>query len=106
MPRTLFYTAQTLLARISPDANHHTMEENKTTAMLDAKEIDDSCKAASPEPIIIYADSDVEKAALRKFDKVLITMAFVFLLLSSLDRSNVRLGPVSPHHALSKAANC
>lgn len=37
----------------------------------------------------IYIDPEKEKAALRKFDKWLIPVAFIFLVLSSLDRNNV-----------------
>lgn len=37
-----------------------------------------------------------ERAALRKFDLFLLPVAFLFMLLSSLDRSNVRCCLVSP----------
>lgn len=39
---------------------------------------------------IIFIDPEREKAALRKFDIWLVPVAFTFLVLSSLDRSNVR----------------
>lgn len=38
----------------------------------------------------IYIDPEREKACLRKFDLWLVPVAFVFLVLSSLDRINVR----------------
>jgi hypothetical protein len=46
--------------------------------------------SSSEVEIDIYIDPEREKAALRKFDKFLVPTAFVFLVLSSLDRNNVR----------------
>lgn len=43
----------------------------------------------SQSPEEIYIDPEREKAALRKFDIWLVPVAFVFLVLSSLDRINV-----------------
>ena len=37
----------------------------------------------------IYVDPELEKACLKKFDRWLLPVAFVFLVLSSLDRNNV-----------------
>ena len=38
---------------------------------------------------IIYVDPDKEKSAQRKFDKYLVPVALVFIILSALDRNNV-----------------
>ncbi|KAH8886035.1 MFS general substrate transporter [Thozetella sp. PMI_491] len=43
----------------------------------------------SSSPADIYIDPEKEKAAMKKFDKWLVPVAFVFLVLSSLDRNNV-----------------
>lgn len=61
------------------------MEPTKDTAAYDISRPDDS----SDGNVTIFVDPELEKSALRKFDKWLLPAAFVFLLLSSLDRSNV-----------------
>ena len=45
--------------------------------------------ASSEEAVEIYIDPAKEAAALRKFDRWLVPVAFCFLVLSSLDRNNV-----------------
>lgn len=45
----------------------------------------------------IYIDPEKEKAALKKFDKWLVPVAFIFLVLSSLDRNNVSQPSISPN---------
>lgn len=62
------------------------MEEIKhPESMVDRKDSEDFGSSNS-----IYIEPEKEKAALRKFDLFLLPVAFMFLLLSSLDRSNVR----------------
>jgi hypothetical protein len=46
--------------------------------------------ASSEEGMTIHIDPEKEAAALRKFDRWLVPVAFAFLVLSSLDRNNVR----------------
>ena len=62
------------------------VREAKSPVVLDA-----SSKTSEPSEtaVDIYIDPEIEKAALRKFDKWLLPVAFTFLVLSSLDRSNV-----------------
>ncbi|KAF4965346.1 hypothetical protein FSARC_6841 [Fusarium sarcochroum] len=60
----------------------------------DATIVAGSGSAGKPEDevhstAIIYVDPEKEKAALRKFDKWLVPVAFIFMVLSSLDRNNV-----------------
>lgn len=53
----------------------------------------------SPSADIIYVDPEKEKAALDKFDKWLVPVAFIFMVLSSLDRNNVRIAAsLTPSH--------
>lgn len=52
--------------------------------------------ASSEEGMAIYISPEREAAALRKFDRWLVPVAFAFLVLSSLDRNNVGL-PATLH---------
>ncbi|KAF2799763.1 MFS general substrate transporter [Melanomma pulvis-pyrius CBS 109.77] len=63
------------------------MEATKTKSKIDEKSIEVSAHDASSSPI--FVDPEKEKAALRKFDQYFLPMAFLFLVLSALDRSNV-----------------
>lgn len=65
------------------------MEDTKPPAMVDTKTSPDSINDPASEGNSIYIDPAKEKAALRKFDKYLLPVALVFLVMSSLDRSNV-----------------
>ncbi|SPO06473.1 related to allantoate transport protein [Cephalotrichum gorgonifer] len=64
------------------------MEETKTASSIDGKSPADITTGESSS-LNIQIDPEVEKAALRKFDKYLLPVAFIFLLLSSLDRTNI-----------------
>ena len=57
-------------------------------AEVNSPDVSDTQETPSPA-IDIYIDPEKEKAALRKFDKWLVPVAFIFLVLSSLDRNNV-----------------
>lgn len=66
------------------------MDVTKQTANI----MTDPDNASKPEEEslstdIIYVDPEKEKAALKKFDKWLVPVAFIFMVLSSLDRNNV-----------------
>ena len=65
------------------------MEATKDAVVVDTKSHEDSSDKAPFDSGTIYIDPQKEKAALRKFDKLFLPMAFVFLILSSLDRTNV-----------------
>lgn len=67
------------------------MEDLKTpTAVTEPKTASSSDDVESTEVLAgIYVDPEKEKAALRKFDKWLVPTAFVFMVLSSMDRNNV-----------------
>ena len=59
----------------------------KKPPVVDIEKSDDY---ASEVPVpVIYIDPEKEKAALRKFDKFLLPVSIVFLVLSGLDRNNV-----------------
>ena len=60
--------------------------ETKATTVIEASS---KMSQTSDNVADIYIDPELEKAALRKFDKWLLPVAFTFLVLSSLDRSNV-----------------
>lgn len=64
----------------------HSSLDLKSSPAIDALQSPPE-KPAEDEPTA--AEQAAEKAALRKFDMYLLPTAFVFLLLSSLDRSNV-----------------
>lgn len=66
------------------------IEDLKTAPMVSKNgpiPLEDEIIASSA--VEIYIDPIKEKAALRKFDKWLVPVAFIFLVLSSLDRNNV-----------------
>ena len=67
------------------------MEDTKASTMVDTKTTPDSINEPASEGNTIYIDPAKEKAALRKFDKYLLPVALVFLVMSSLDRSNVNI---------------
>lgn len=62
-------------------------EPTKTAVVAETKkpEGDETSSVSSG----VQIDPKLEKAALKQFDKWLLPAAFVFLMLSSLDRSNV-----------------
>ncbi|CAG9996346.1 unnamed protein product, partial [Clonostachys byssicola] len=51
--------------------------------------IDISNEAVTSSEDIIYISPERERAALRKFDRWLVPVAFIFMVLSSLDRNNI-----------------
>ncbi|KAL4783708.1 major facilitator superfamily domain-containing protein [Aspergillus varians] len=67
------------------------MQDQKTpTAVAEASESVNSGQGPNPEAVVeIYVDPEKEKAALRQFDKWLVPVAFIFMVLSSLDRNNI-----------------
>jgi hypothetical protein len=65
------------------------MEDTKSPSVVDSMSIQD----AANENGAIYIDPKDEKAALHKFDKFFVPVAFIFLVLSALDRSNVSRSP-------------
>ncbi len=69
------------------------MKSEPTSEMTKNPEVVESLNIDESEPghseAVIYIDPKKEVAALRKFDKFLLPVAFLFLVLSSLDRSNV-----------------
>jgi hypothetical protein len=48
---------------------------------------------------VIYIDPAKEAACRRKFDKYVVPVSVIFLVLSTLDRNNVSKGP-APHNPL------
>ncbi|KAF2015363.1 MFS general substrate transporter [Aaosphaeria arxii CBS 175.79] len=67
------------------------MNETKNPTLVDETNtsVHSSPDERSSPTELIYVDPEKEKAALRKFDKWLVPVAFVFLVLSSLDRNNI-----------------
>jgi hypothetical protein len=64
------------------------LDEKKDLAVLtEASPVDSDNETATV--VDIYIDPEKEKAALKKFDKWLVPVAFLFMVLSSLDRNNV-----------------
>jgi hypothetical protein len=66
-------------------------EKNKTPSPLEEKVAGESSSEIGGHAAVIFVDPVKEKAALRKFDKIFLPQAFVFLVLNYLDRSNVSL---------------
>jgi hypothetical protein len=64
------------------------LEEKKDPVVLEETSPVDSDNEIATV-VDIYIDPEKEKAALKKFDKYLVPVAFVFMVLSSLDRNNV-----------------
>jgi hypothetical protein len=72
------------------------MEDKKDFAMTaeanvptGSSEADVPVGSADVQSTVIYIDPEKEKAALKKFDKWLVPVAFIFMVLSSLVRNNV-----------------
>ncbi|KAF9882166.1 putative high-affinity nicotinic acid transporter protein [Colletotrichum karsti] len=65
------------------------MESQKDDKDLAVLDVTDSVKHTPLGVDTIRIDPQLEKAALKKFDKFLLPVAFLFMLLSSLDRSNI-----------------
>ncbi len=61
-------------------------EETKST-VVDTMEPVDSCSEITGP--VIYIDPKKEAAARRKFDKYVVPVSVIFLVLSTLDRNNV-----------------
>ncbi|KAL4965444.1 major facilitator superfamily domain-containing protein [Aspergillus stella-maris] len=67
-----------------------TLKDTKVpAATVDADASVASANGASSTTVDIYIHPEKEKAALKKFDKWLVPVAFIFLVLSSLDRNNI-----------------
>lgn len=78
------------------------MKDTKPIGTVKVADNPDDSGIDSPTELVsgIYVDPEKEKAALRKFDKWLVPVAFCFLVLSSLDRNNVRKSIFfSVHHS-------
>jgi hypothetical protein len=67
-------------------------EPNDVSISVEGSAVGDLALSSENEEII-FIEPEKEKAALRKFDIWLVPVAFAFLVLSSLDRSNVRRNP-------------
>ena len=67
---------------MSTDMKSEKKPENSNTAL------DDDVSVGSAGPVI-YIDPEKERAAFEKFDKYVIPVSVVFMVLSSLDRNNV-----------------
>lgn len=63
-----------------------TMDMEKTPSKVDTNSVDDEVSGTTT----IFIEPTKEAAALRRFDKFFVPAAYVFLVLSALDRSNVR----------------
>lgn len=66
------------------------MEDTKTPSILESTSVEDTANDTAG----IYIDPGKEAAALHKFDKFFVPVAFIFLVLSALDRSNARHAPL------------
>ena len=67
-----------------------TLKDTKEpAATVEADASATSANGESSATFDIFIDPEKEKAALKKFDKWLVPVAFIFLVLSSLDRNNV-----------------
>jgi hypothetical protein len=64
----------------------------KGTSFVDVKSFDE----VTPSTTDIYVDPEKEAAALHRFDKFFLPAAFLFLVLSALDRSNVTSNQILP----------
>lgn len=69
---------------IAKDADVKTMTVNTLAASEDCGEGNSS---------VIYIDPKKEAAAMAKFDKTVLPVSMIFLILSSLDRNNVSGSP-------------
>ena len=58
-------------------------------AVVDINEPVDSCSEIGQVSSVIYIDPEKEAAARRKFDKYVVPVSVIFLVLSTLDRNNV-----------------
>lgn len=58
-----------------------------------ASPIEDEADVTEVSSQIIYIDPEKEKAAFRKFDKYVVPVSFIFMLLCALDRNNVSGNP-------------
>ncbi|KAI0161789.1 major facilitator superfamily domain-containing protein [Hypoxylon sp. FL1284] len=67
------------------------VKDTKSTGAIEVTSHPDDSGVESPSEAVpvIYVDPEKEKAALRKFDRWLVPVAFWFLVLSSLDRNNL-----------------
>lgn len=63
-------------------------EDTKTT--FDDAEVSVDVRSDQASSII-YIDPEKEAAARRKFDKYLVPVSLIFIILSALDRNNVRI---------------
>lgn len=81
----------------APDLDLYDMEPTKTTMTLADEKLAESISAVvdiDTSSETFYVDPEKEKSALKKFDRIFLPQAFIFLLLNYLDRSN--LGPYPP----------
>lgn len=74
------------------DFEHRKEEMTKVSVIDNMASNDNSSEVAGS---MIYIDPKKEAAALRKFDIYLLPVSVVFLVLSALDRNNVRNPPGS-----------
>jgi hypothetical protein len=62
------------------------------TADVETKNINDSLsEIGGASSDVIYVDPEKEASARRKFDKYLVPVSLLFIILSALDRNNVSL---------------
>lgn len=62
--------------------------EDTKTAIVDTEV---GVDVRSGDSSVVYVDPEKEAAARRKFDKYLVPVSLVFIILSALDRNNVRV---------------
>jgi hypothetical protein len=60
---------------------------DKKTAVYEDKTAEDSASEVANS--MIYIEPEIEAAALKKFDKFLVPVSLIFIILSALDRNNV-----------------
>jgi hypothetical protein len=61
----------------------------KKVAVDDVYSVKDEASETGTSTPVIYVDSELERAAFKKFDKCVVPASFVFMLLCALDRNNV-----------------
>jgi hypothetical protein len=55
----------------------------------DAYSVEDEAAEIGTSSQLIYIDPEKEKAAFKKFDRYVVPVSFIFMLLCALDRNNV-----------------
>ena len=64
------------------------MDETRKTPVFETKNAEDSISEVATSSLI-YIEPEKEAAARRKFDKYLVPVSLIFIVLSALDRNNV-----------------